>query len=196
LRYFVISEQFFKSIADRGKLYSRLWFYWLGGYIDVIFEPDFIEKQEKQFPHISEIREIYAFGVQLLQQDFKIKSVKLKKNIIKEDCTIAISVMEYLNEKAGTSFLKKGSNIDLINSRINEGYTIEQLKLVIDKKISDWKGTDWAKYLRPITLFNKTKFENYLNAKNESVTNNFDKFAQSFAKAKQFIKPHTDEGGI
>ena len=193
MRQFVISEQFFKSIADRGKLYSRLWFYWLGGYIDVLFEPDFIEKQEKQFSHISEIREIYHYGVQLLQQDFAIKTIKPKVVVAKQINIGAEEVLAYFNEKAGTRFLKKGSNLELINARINEGYTLEDMKSVVDKKVLEWKGTEMEKYLRPITIFNKTKFENYLNQKNESPATNFDKFAQSFAKAKQFISPHTNQ---
>ena len=34
---------------------------------------------------------------------------------------------------------------------------------IIDKKVFKWKGTDWEQYLRPSTLFNKTKFEEYLS---------------------------------
>ena len=33
---------------------------------------------------------------------------------------------------------------------------------MIDLKASEWKETDMAKYLRPETLFNRTKFEGYL----------------------------------
>jgi hypothetical protein len=72
VRYFVIPEIFFKNVAEKGKLYSRIWFYWLSDCSDEIFELDFIEKQETKFPSISEIREIYEFGIQLLQQEFKI----------------------------------------------------------------------------------------------------------------------------
>ena len=48
MRYYVIPEIFFKSIAEKGKLYSRLWFYWLSEHVDEIFDDDFIEKQEKR----------------------------------------------------------------------------------------------------------------------------------------------------
>jgi hypothetical protein len=67
------------------------------------------------------------------------------------------------------------------------GFTISDFKCVIDKKVLDWKGTDWEKYLRPITLFSKSKFENYLNSINEPnrKTSNFDQFANSVQKAKQ-----------
>lgn len=51
----------------------------------------------------------------------------------------------------------------LINARLNEGYTVDDFKAVIDKKTEEWKGTEMAQYLRPETLFG-TKFESYLNA--------------------------------
>jgi len=61
--------------------------------------------------------------------------------------------------------------------------------LVIDKKVKDWKGSDWAKFLRPNTLFAKTKIENYLNSNNndKQSANKFSKFADSVAKAKNII---------
>ena len=35
---------------------------------------------------------------------------------------------------------------------------------VVDNMWTDWRGTEWEKYLRPSTLFG-SKFENYLNRK-------------------------------
>lgn len=193
MRKFVIPEIFFKSIAEKGKLYSRIWFYWLSGFVDELFEPDFIEKQEAKFK-MSEIKEIYHFGIRFLQQDFKIIDTKKeKKTISKEHKDIAIQVIEYLNSHAETTFSTKlGSNIDLICARLKEGYTLTDFKLVIDKKVKDWKGTDWAKYLRPSTLFAKSKIENYLNSNNneKQPTSKFTKFADSVAKAKTIIGVH------
>ena len=194
MRHFVIPELFFKTIAERGKLYSRIWVYWLGEFVDELFEPDFIEKQETKLKQYKvsgdEIREIYQCGVQLLQQDLKIiqeKQQKPKKPISKDVKKIAEQTIDYLNSKSGTTFSNKGSNIELIAGRISEGFTISDFKCVIDKKVLDWKGTDWEKYLRPMTLFSKTKFENYLNSINEPnrKTSNFDQFANSIQKAKQ-----------
>ena len=80
MRYFYIPEEFFKLIAEKGKLYSRVWFYWLSEFVDEIFEPDFLEKQEKLYTSkVGEISEIYHFGVQLLQHNFKIIEEKEKK---------------------------------------------------------------------------------------------------------------------
>jgi uncharacterized phage protein (TIGR02220 family) len=192
VRKYVIPEIFFKSIAEKGKLYSRIWFYWLSGFVDELFEPDFIEKQEAEFK-MSEIKEIYLFGIRFLQQDFKIIENKKEKSVQnKEHKDIAIKVIEYLNAHAETTFSTKiGSNIDLICARLKEGYTLNDFKVVIDKKVKDWKGTDWAKFLRPNTLFAKTKIENYLNSNNEKQSNSkFSKFADSVAKAKTIIGVH------
>lgn len=133
---------------------------------------------------------MYQCGVQLLQQEFKVieeKKKKPTKHISKEIRKIAEQTIDYLNSKSGTTFSNKGSNIELIASRISEGFTISDFKCVIDKKVLDWKGTDWEKYLRPITLFSKSKFENYLNSNNEpnKKRNDFDQFASSVQKAKQ-----------
>lgn len=195
MRKFVIPELFFKSIAEKGKLYSRVWFYWLSEFVDELFEPDFIEKQAEKHK-IGEIKEIYHFGIQFLQQDFEIiQNNKVKSAITQEQKEIAANVIEYLNSKAETTFSTKlGSNTALIAARLKEGYTIQDLKLVIDKKIKDWKGTDWAKFLRPNTLFAKTKIENYLNSNDndKQSTNKFSKFADSVAKAKTIIGLHQD----
>lgn len=198
MRKYVIPEKFFKDVAGKGKLYSRIWWHWLSEFVDEIFEPDFLEKQQelliKYFQNKSEIREIYEFGVQLLQQDFEILDEKKKKGqITKQQIENATEIIEYLNEKADTMFRCNSTNIKLVVSRINEGFTIDNFKVVVDKKVKDWKGTDWQMYLRPITLFSKTKFENYLNENNAKPTkSNFSKFADSVAKA-QSITFRTDK---
>lgn len=76
------------------------------------------------------------------------------------------SIVSYLNEKAGTKFRASSDRTQsLIRARLAEGFTLEDFQTVIDKKCADWVNTDYQQYLRPITLFDKTKFENYLNAK-------------------------------
>jgi len=202
MRHFVIPETFFKLIAEKGKLYSRLWFYWLSEFVDDLFEPEFLETMQKKHPSVSEIKEVYEFGIELLQQDFKIIEKRGTKNTTKKVAskqTIkeATQILEYLNSKADTTYsTKQGTNLDLIISRMQEGYTISDFKYVIDYKVKDWKGTDWVKYLRPITLFNKAKFENYLNSSindTKSTTNNrFAKLADSVAKAQIILGIHKE----
>lgn len=74
-------------------------------------------------------------------------------------------IIEYLNSILGTNYKHTTSKTQtLIKNRLNEGFSVEDFKSVIDKKYNDWKGTEWEKYLRPETLFG-AKFESYLNQK-------------------------------
>ena len=74
-------------------------------------------------------------------------------------------IVDYLNQKAGTSYRSNSKATQaIIRARLAEGYTVEDFKRVIDNKCTDWIGTQWEEYLRPSTLFG-TKFENYLNLK-------------------------------
>ena len=74
-------------------------------------------------------------------------------------------VVNHLNEKAGTKYKSTSKNTTRhIQARINEGYTLEDFKTVIDKKCSEWLNTDMEKYLCPETLFG-SKFKKYLNQK-------------------------------
>lgn len=74
-------------------------------------------------------------------------------------------IVDYLNVKAGTQY--KASCKDTrakIDARLAENFTVEDFEKVIDKKCEEWRGTEWEKFLRPLTLFGP-KFESYLNAK-------------------------------
>ncbi len=74
-------------------------------------------------------------------------------------------VINYLNSKCnGTYRYTTKKTQSLIHARCEEGFTIDDFKTVIDKKTTEWKDTEWEKYLRPETLFG-TKFEGYLNQK-------------------------------
>ena len=84
----------------------------------------------------------------------------------KSDVIFYQEVIQYLNEKADTKFRSTGTKTKkLIKARYSEGFSIDDFKTVIDKKTSEWLGTDMSKYLRPETLFG-TKFESYLNQTN------------------------------
>lgn len=76
-------------------------------------------------------------------------------------------IVDYLNHKTNSNFRSKSKNTrKSINARLNEGYTIDDFKKVIDNKTSEWlNNPQMEMYLRPETLFG-TKFESYLNQKN------------------------------
>lgn len=73
------------------------------------------------------------------------------------------SIINYLNQKAGTSYRHTSKNTQaLMKARLSEGFEEKDFYKVIDNKIASWLNTDFEKYLRPSTLFG-SKFEGYLN---------------------------------
>lgn len=76
---------------------------------------------------------------------------------------ISADVIAYLNEKAGRNFRVVETNTKLVRARAKEGATLEDFKAVIDRKCAEWaKNPAMAQYLRPATLFNAEKFNQYI----------------------------------
>ena len=75
-------------------------------------------------------------------------------------------IVEYLNKKAGTHYKPDSKEtVKHIQARLNENYTLEDFKIVIDKKCAEWlNDPKMCQFLRPSTLFSPSKFEAYLNA--------------------------------
>lgn len=70
--------------------------------------------------------------------------------------------IRYLNELTGRNFdWTKECHQKFLRARYREGRTLADIKKVIHYKYQQWIGTNWEEYLRPSTLFNATKFENY-----------------------------------
>lgn len=80
-------------------------------------------------------------------------------------------VVNHLNSRAGTHYRATTANTRrLVKARLREGFTVEDIKRVIDKKCADWlNNPSMMEYLRPETLFG-TKFESYLNAQSRPQT--------------------------
>lgn len=90
---------------------------------------------------------------------------KEEEKEIEEDTEIYKDIISYLNEKANTNYRASSKKTKTcIHARLDEGFTLDDFKTVIDKKTAEWMETEWEKFLRPETLFG-TKFESYLNAK-------------------------------
>ena len=94
---------------------------------------------------------------------YKADCEKIEDNNISNNISIK-NIIDYLNSATSSNYRYQSKATQrLINARLNEGYTVDDFKAVIDKKTEEWKGTEMAQYLRPETLFG-TKFESYLNA--------------------------------
>ena len=75
-------------------------------------------------------------------------------------------IIDYLNEQTGKHFRYNSQATNgFIDARLEEGYTVDDFKTVIDNKTYEWKGTEQEQYLRPETLFRPSHFESYLNQK-------------------------------
>lgn len=75
---------------------------------------------------------------------------------------VARELLAYLNTKAGRTYREVDANLDLLVARLKDA-SPEQVRAVIDAKCAEWGDDDrMAEYLRPATLFNRTKFEQYL----------------------------------
>lgn len=80
-------------------------------------------------------------------------------------------IIDYLNKKIKSNYKKSTRKTrSLIVARFNEGFVKDDFVSVINKKHTEWGGTDMEKYLRPETLFG-TKFESYLNQKETGRSN-------------------------
>lgn len=74
----------------------------------------------------------------------------------------AKEVLEFLNMKTKRKFRYEDYNLKLIVAKLRSGVGVDDCRAMIVRKYNDWKGTDMMKYLRPATLFNPGKFEQYI----------------------------------
>ncbi|MDR7002989.1 conserved phage C-terminal domain-containing protein [Neobacillus niacini] len=75
-------------------------------------------------------------------------------------------IINYLNDKTNAAYKPSSQKTKVnIQTRLREGFTLEDFKKVIDLKSTEWlHDSRLSKYLRPETLFGP-KFEPYLNQK-------------------------------
>lgn len=71
-------------------------------------------------------------------------------------------VLKHLNLVSGSRFQNCSASLDNIRARLREGFTPEELMLVVDYKHEHWKGLKDYQYMRPKTLFIPGNFPGYL----------------------------------
>ena len=123
-----------------------------------------------KFDRYQENLQGYQENLQGYQEKFKANNTNnntdnnTDKILSSSHSTSAHEIVDYLNSKIGTHYRATTRKTQsLIKARMNEGFTVDDFKKVIDNKVAEWdKDSKMSKYLRPETLFG-TKFESYLN---------------------------------
>jgi uncharacterized phage protein (TIGR02220 family) len=170
MKALLIPVEFIKAINE-AKPYVRIyWLKWLSDYTDEIFRPDYPEYFQSEMKgknvelSLETIKEAYIIGIPYFKDGFTFSQIKKKdKDISEQEAALVSKVINHLNLKCLTTYTPSKPNRECILARAKEGYTISDFIRVIDKKSSQWMNTDQQKYLRPITLFQAKKFDNYLN---------------------------------
>ena len=89
----------------------------------------------------------------------------IETEIVTKNEIIYKNIIDYLNLRLGTNYKSSSAKTrSLIDARLNDGFTEDDFKVVIDKKYDEWRDNEMSQYLRPETLFSN-KFESYLNQK-------------------------------
>ena len=91
------------------------------------------------------------------------KEEKTKENTNQGDVDLAVSILDFLNDKAGRKFPAKGMQFDHITARLKAGHSPEDLKLIIEHACAKWLGDNkMEEFIRPQTLFGPEKILEYL----------------------------------
>lgn len=94
----------------------------------------------------------------------------------------AEEILQYLNELAGKRFKPIKSNLTPIAARLKDGYTVQELKEIVQVKTLDWKNNEQMnQHLCPTTLFRPSNADKYLNYI-LSIKENPKQYAKYFAK--------------
>lgn len=127
--------------------------------------------QEKELLKIESVRNLREISEKStpeieieLEKEKELEINKIHCHVEHDNTSNSINeIIEYLNSKTNKNYRSTTQKTrTLIKARMKEHFTIDDFKIVIDKKCSEWMGTKFEPYLRPETLFG-TKFEGYLN---------------------------------
>jgi uncharacterized phage protein (TIGR02220 family) len=105
------------------------------------------------------------YNVNINENEIKKKNIQKKEKDESKAKALrekALLVLNFLNEKAKKAFRPVEANLSLIEARLKDGVTVQTCRTLICRKVRDWADTEQAKYLRPETLFNRTKCEQYI----------------------------------
>lgn len=99
----------------------------------------------------------------LSEQDKKDIANFVSKQMQKKTSVPAKQLLDELNKCAGRKYKAVKANLSLIQARLAEGHSYEDISAVIARKCLEWQNDKvMSQYLRPATLFNAEKFNQYV----------------------------------
>lgn len=121
--------------------------------------------------------------------DSPTKSVKAKKPkdgvVVESEFNPFNEIITHLNLVCNKNYrMDNKSAIKGIKSKLDSGFTIDDIKYVIEVKANHWLNSEQEMYLRPETLFGN-KFETYLNEKPKQDVSTF---AQRIRNAETIVE--------
>lgn len=121
----------------------------------------FLNQEQEQYQEQKQEQEDMSGEPDVVDlKDFSFENIKSKNSSLKSQ---ALEVITFLNEKTGKAFRDSDANLKLIIARLKSGASVEDCRMVIARKNRDWSGSvKMQEYLRPATLFNAEKFEQYM----------------------------------
>lgn len=146
MKSIIVPLEFFKAIGEKSHTIRIIWIKWLADYPTELLRPDFVEffhnDMKGTIINLETIKEAYEFGVPFFKDGFIIKdSAKKSKKIYSKELTEqAEKILDYLNSLSGATYTTSKANLECIVARINEGYSYNDFKIVIDNKCGQWLG--------------------------------------------------------
>ena len=139
-------------------------------------------------------------GTQTINKEYK-EYKTLQENYIvgKPDAHLPEieEIINFLNEKTGNNYRADSKQTQrYINARLNDGYTVDNFKKVIEVKTKDWlTDPKMRKYLRPKTLFSAENFESYLNEATAKIPEKYPGLTERMKKRnEEILKDFVDDG--
>lgn len=122
------------------------------------------------------------------------KNEKEKNSAKKEKQEIAVGIILFLNEHSGRKLPhdvngRGKKNVEDVMGLLNKGYKREEIEDMILMKCWEWRDTNMAKNLKPITLF-KRHGERYIEESEEAKEN------VEFQKMLKLAKDKTSNGSV
>lgn len=95
-------------------------------------------------------------------------------------------IISQFNSMMGTKYSENNQQLrKLLNSLINDGYSLQDFNTVHTWAKSEWTGTRMEQYIRPITLWRRSKFAAYRETARASETVRHERAAKKEEERRQ-----------